>query len=137
MGEKVRKSHLKILQASCFATTSREGLTRETLVKLTAWHDSSASNHVLLTWLLHGLASRELLAKSTLDLQLSLTLYQLNTKPNTIKSHKIQGTKLKQLQHFLSWNKSNIKHSCQSQLYSLYYFNVLNVKIKLLMLGVL
>ena len=60
--------------------------------------------------------SRELVAKC-IDLHLSLILHQLNTKPNTIKSHKIQGTKLKQLQHFLSWNKANIKHSCKSQLY--------------------
>ena len=60
--------------------------------------------------------SRELVAKCT-DLQLSLSLHQLNTKPNTIKSHKIQGPKLNQLQHFLSWNKANIKHSCKSQLY--------------------
>ena len=48
-------------------------------------------------------------------------LHQPNTKHNTIKSHKIQGTKLKQLQHFLSWNKANIKHSCKSQLYILKY----------------
>ena len=62
--------------------------------------------------------SHELVTKCT-DLQLSLSLHQLNTKPNTIKSHKIQGIKLKQLQHFLSWNKANIKHSCKSQLYNL------------------
>ena len=31
----------------------------------------------------------------------------------------MQGTKLKQLQHFLSWNKANIKHSSKSQLYNL------------------
>ena len=49
-------------------------------------------------------------------------LHQLNTKPNTIKSHKIQGTKLKQLQHFLLWNKANIKHSCKSQLYTYHTF---------------
>ena len=60
--------------------------------------------------------SLELIAKCT-DLQLSLSLHQLNTKPNTIKSHKIQWTKLKQLQHFLSWNKATIKHSCKSKLY--------------------
>ena len=47
----------------------------------------------------------------------SLILHQLNTKFNTIKSHKIQGKKLMQLQHFLSWNKTNIKYSCKSQLY--------------------
>ena len=35
-------------------------------------------------------------------------LHQLNTKPITNKSHKIQGNKLMQLQHFLSWNKANI-----------------------------
>ena len=34
------------------------------------------------------------------------------------ESHKIQGNKLKQLQHFLSWNKANIKYSCKSQLYT-------------------
>ena len=42
-----------------------EGLTREILAKLTACHDFSASSYVLLTWLLRGLASRELIAKST------------------------------------------------------------------------
>ena len=60
--------------------------------------------------------SHELVAKY-IDLQLSLSLHQFNTKPNIIKSHKIQGTKLKKIQHFLSWNKVNIKHSCKSQLY--------------------
>ena len=49
-----------------------------------------------------------------------MILHQLNAKPNTIKSHKIQGNKLKQLQHFLSWNKANIKYSCKSQLYNSY-----------------
>ena len=55
----------KNLQEKCFATTSREGLTRQTLAKLTTWHDSSAFSYVLLTWILRRLASRELLAKST------------------------------------------------------------------------
>ena len=72
--------------------------------------------------------SHELVAKCT-DLQLSLSLHQLNTKPNTIKSHKIQGTKLKQLQHFLSWNKANIKHSCKSQLYRIPLAGRTHVKI--------
>ena len=61
--------------------------------------------------------SRKLVVKCTY-LQLSLSLHQLSTKPNTIKSHKIQGNKLKQLQHFLSWNEANIKHSCKSQLHT-------------------
>ena len=62
----------------------------------TAWHDFSASSHVLLTCPFHGNPSHGLVAKC-IDLQLSLSLHQLNTKPNTIKSHKIQGTKLEQL----------------------------------------
>ena len=62
--------------------------------------------------------SRLSFSRNPLTLHLSLSLHQLNTKPNTIKSHKIQGTTLKQLQHFLSWNKANIKHSCKSQLYT-------------------
>ena len=65
--------------------------------------------------------SRKLVAKCT-NLHLSLSLHRLNTKPSTIKSHKIQGTKLKQIQHFLSRNKANIKYSCKSQLYT--YFPV-------------
>ena len=54
----------KNLQAECFVTVSREGLTHETLAKMTTWHDSSTSSHVLLTWLFRDLAFRELLAKS-------------------------------------------------------------------------
>ena len=49
MGERVRNSHIKILQVECFAIVSWEGLTRETLAKMTVWHDSSVSSHVLLT----------------------------------------------------------------------------------------
>ena len=37
----------------------------------------------------------------------------------------MQGTKLMQLQHFLSWNKANIKHSCKLQLYKLIYKNII------------
>ena len=56
--------------------------------------------------------------KSTCSSNICSILHQLNTKPNTIKFHKIQGTKLKQIKHFLSWNKANIKRSCKSQLYT-------------------
>ena len=66
----------------------------------------------------HMALSRVSFSRNPLILHLSLILHQLNTKPNTIKSHKIQGNKLKQLQHILSWNKANIKHSCKSQLYT-------------------
>ena len=80
----------------------------EILAKTTTWHNSSTSSHVLLTCPFRKNPSRKLVVKCT-DLQLSLRLHQLNTKPNTIKFHKIQGTKLKQLQYFLSWNKANHK----------------------------
>ena len=62
---KGKKVTLKIFQEECFMTTSREGLTHETLTKLTVWHDSLASSHMLFTWLLRGLASCKLLVKST------------------------------------------------------------------------
>ena len=73
--------------------------------------------HVLLTWLFRWLASR----KIHLFFNSCSILHQLNTKPNIVKSHKIQWSKLKQLQHFLSWNKTKIKHICKSQLYN--FFN--------------
>ena len=82
--------------------------------------------HVLLTCPFRGLlfsrTSCELVAKLHWFFISYLILHQLNTKPNTIKSHKIQGTKLMQLQHFLSWNKVNIKHNYKSQLYSFFSF---------------
>ena len=53
-GKQVTKKKKKKLQAESFATISWEGLTRETLVKTTVWHDSSASSHVLLTCLFAG-----------------------------------------------------------------------------------
>ena len=65
----------------------------------------------------HVALSRLSFSRNPLILHLSLSLHQLNTKLNTIKSHKVQGYKLKQLQHFLSRNKANINHSCKSQLY--------------------
>ena len=43
----------------------QEGLTRETLTKMTVWHDFSTYRYVLLMWLFHRLVSRELLMKST------------------------------------------------------------------------
>ena len=75
---------------------SRDTFKTDSLARLFSFH------HVLLMWLLRGLASREI----HWFFVSCLILHQLNTKTNTIKFHKIQGTKLKQLQHFLSWNKS-------------------------------
>ena len=60
-------------------------------------------------------------------------LHQLNTKPNTIKSHKKTRNKIMQIQHFLSWNKANIKYSCKSQLYihqEICYSSISSVRIK-------
>ena len=65
----------------------------------------------------HMATSRVSFSRNPLVLQFSLSLHQLNTKLNTIKSHKIQETKLKQLQHFLLWNKTTIKYSCKSHFY--------------------
>ena len=73
----------------------------------------ACGSHVALSQVSFSLASHEI----HLFFNSCSILHQLSTKPNTIKSHKIEGTKLKQLQHFLSWNKANIKHSCKSQLY--------------------
>ena len=92
-------------------TRENDNLAR--LFSFQSWAPHMPFSQKLFSW-----TSHELVTKCT-DLQLSLSLHQLNTKLNTIKSHKIQGTKLKQLQDFLSWNKANIKHSCKSQLYNL------------------
>ena len=62
---KGKKVTFKILQVERFMSISWEGLTRETLAKLTAWHDSSASSHVLLICPFHGNLSRELLASQS------------------------------------------------------------------------
>ena len=86
------KKPLGRMFCDCLAGRSypRDTCENDSLARLFSFQ--SCAPHVLF----RGLASRELLAKST-DLQISLSLHQLNTKPNTIKSYKIQGTKLKQL----------------------------------------
>ena len=114
---KGKKVTLKILQVECFTGISQVSPSRETLAKLTAWHDSSVSNICFSRGSFAGrLHVRHV--KSTCSSNTCSILHQLNTKPSTIKSHKIQGKKLKQIQHFLSWNKANVKYSCKSQLYS-------------------
>ena len=85
--------------------------------------------HVLLTWLFCGLASCEI----HLFFNSCSIFHQLNTKPNTIKSHKNTKNKIMQIQHFLSWNKVNIKCSCKSQLYihqEICYSSISSVHIK-------
>ena len=78
----------------------------------------TCASHVALSWVSFLRAS----CKIHLLFNSCSIFHQLNTKPNIIKSHKIQRTKLKQIQHFLSWNKANIKHSCKSQLYNCILF---------------
>ena len=62
---KGKKFTFKILQVECFTSISWDGLTCETLTKLTAWHNSSTSSHVLLTCPFCGNPSRELLEANT------------------------------------------------------------------------
>ena len=117
---KGNKVTLKILQAESFTSTSRDGLSHEVLTKCSLALNSLASS----MYFSRGLLRQPLLAnflRASCEIALifiaCLILHQLNTKSNTIKSHKIQRNKLMQLQHFLSWNKANIKRSCKSQLY--------------------
>ena len=95
---------------------------REYLVGRPYWRDTHEIDSLTQLFSFQSCAPRMALSQvsfswNPLILHWSLILHQLNTKPNIIKSYKIQGSKLKQLQHFLSWNKANIKYSCKSQLY--------------------
>ena len=119
---KDKKVTLKIFQVENFAGTSRDGLSHEALEKCSQKLDSSTSTCASLM----PFSPKPLLLsfswicrETALIFILCLILHQLNTKPNTIKSHKIQGTKFMQLQHFLLWNKVKIKHN-KSQLYNFF-----------------
>ena len=118
-----KKVTLKILQAECFTGTLQDGLSREALTKCNLALDSSTSNICFSHAFFAETSTRKLhraSCKTALIFILCSIVHKLNTKPNTIKSHKIQENNLKHLQHFLSWNKANIKYSCKSQLYILY-----------------
>ena len=116
---KGKKVTFKILQAESFAGISQDGLSREVLAKCSPTLNSLASSMCFSCDFFTRTFTHELLASREIALIFiaCFILHQLNTKPNIIKSQKIQGTKLMKLQHFLSWNKVNIKHSCKSQLY--------------------
>ena len=95
---KCKKVTLKIYQAKSFIDTSRDGLSHEVLAKYSFVLDSSASSMCFSralfeeTFLTNFLrASR----KTTLIFISCSILHQLNTKTNTIKSHKMQGNKIK------------------------------------------
>ena len=100
---KGKKVTFKILQAESFAGTSWVGPTREIVVKLTAWHTFqplACASHVPFTREPLLANFQPVSCEIALIFITRLILHQLNTKPNAIKSHKIQGTKLKQLQQF-------------------------------------
>ena len=89
---KDKKVTLKILQAKSFAGTSQDDLSREVLAKFSLILDISASN----MYFSCGLFTETLLTNFLRDSQktalifiVSLIFHQLNTKLNTIKSHKI------------------------------------------------
>ena len=114
------KVTLKILQAKSFVDTSRDGLSREVLAKYSLALNSSASSICFScalfagTFLVNFLWASHKIALIFISCSI---LHQFNTKSNTIKSHKIQENNLMHLQHFLLWNKVNIKHSYKSQFY--------------------
>ena len=62
VGKEFGKTLFLFCQIESFAGTSRDGLSREILANLIAWHDSSTSSHVLHTWPFAGCSSHELVA---------------------------------------------------------------------------
>ena len=91
---------LKIIQAESFTDHLRLGQVAKRLVKYSLAKDYSASNICFsrdFSQIVHSQVNWEQIARSTV---LS-NFHQLNTKLITNKSHKIQGNKLMQLQHFL------------------------------------
>ena len=94
-----------------FAGISWEGLTRETLVKTSCLYPVLTLRIPIMCRAhasLRRMITRELLAKTFQSSMSWVFTLSLSHTTLTNKSHKIQGNKLKQLQHFLSWNKSNI-----------------------------
>ena len=54
VGKEFGKANTTFCLIECFTGTSQVGLSRETLAKLTTWHDSSSFCHVLYTWPFRG-----------------------------------------------------------------------------------
>ena len=50
VGKEFGKTNELFAKQKSFASTLRDGPSHETLVNLTAWHDSLVSNHVFHTW---------------------------------------------------------------------------------------
>ena len=103
---KGKKVTLKILQAECFTGTLQDGLSREALTKCNLALDSSTSNICFSHAFFAETSTRKLQrasCKTALIFILCSILHKLNTKPNTIKSHKIQenNLKIKRLFYFI------------------------------------
>ena len=94
---KGKKVTLKILQAESFKGTLRDGLSCKVLVKYSLALDSSTSNmcfsHALFagTFLVNFVRASYEIALIFISCSI---LHQFNTKPNTIKFHKIQENNL-------------------------------------------
>ena len=61
VGKESGKTFFSFRQIENFAGISRDGLSCKVLVNLTAWHDSSASSHMLHIWPFAGCSTREFL----------------------------------------------------------------------------
>ena len=89
------KQNITFCQTETFTGPSRVGLTHETLVKNTVWHESSSSSHVLNTWLFSQVRfSRdncESVAKSTCSSFEARIFTNLSHSSFTIKPTYIQG----------------------------------------------
>ena len=97
-----KKVTLKILKVESFAGTLGDGLSREVFEKCSLTLDSSTSSMCFSCALFVGnfLVNFLRASRETVLIFISCSIFhQLNTKLNTIKSHKLQGNKLMQLQH--------------------------------------
>ena len=62
VGKEFGKTLFSFFQTESLVASSQYGLSREVLVNLTAWHDSSNFNYVFYTWPFEGYSSHEFLA---------------------------------------------------------------------------
>ena len=118
VGKDLVKQTWQISQTECFTSISQEGFTRETLVKTPCYHDSSHSSHVLYTWLLRRLASREI----HMYFVLSLSLHTFSYSTLTIKNppHKYRAKWLNKITIKFGTELKLTQNSCKSQLYNCY-----------------
>ena len=105
VGKDLVKQTWQISQIECFASISREGLTRKTLVKTPGWHDFSSSSHVLYTWLISWVSFSRASCEIHLFIILNLSLPTLSHSSLTIwNPHTYSEIWLKKLQSNLARN---------------------------------